>query len=167
MEHQLIESTRTEAMSDREQPKYEIVEYKGKPARRYFSDPEGLLRNENGQVLKRHSQSAPIIDADLQRAYQPARSQAYRDKAEAGMKAAAEGLSPNQVTAPTDAWGFIIERQSELAMSPESGHASTQAAKLVGRSVGALQERTAQVPMVNVQVNIVSDLADSEWQEDE
>ena len=63
--------------------------------------------------------------------------------AASGMQRAVEANSEYTPMSDFEAWGVIIEKQSELSMAVDMGHASTQAAKLVGHAAGMLaSERT-------------------------
>ncbi len=151
---------------------YELVTLgDGTEARQYA---DGSIRVPNGhggwQYAKRPPQAAPLITTETASAMAVRRHEVARDRASEGLIRGVESGLSLQVAGAEDAWGYVIEKQTELATSPEEGHASTQAAKLVGTATGMMGDR-ASAPTIAIQVNISDDIAarylgDDEWTEE-
>ena len=133
----------------------DIVLEDGTPARKYS---DGSIRRPDGAFLRRPPQAAPIITSDNASSLAQRRHQLARERAAEGLQRAVEHGMSIQVAGAEDAWGHVIEKQTELAISPEEGHASTQAAKLVGTATGMMADRVA-APAVAIQVNISDEIA--------
>ncbi len=91
---------------------------------------------------------------------QHARKQQAQAEAEEGLLRAAKSLSPLSPKLPAQAWGFIIEKQAELAMSPDV-KGSVSAAELVGKATDYLGGKDKAG--TQVQVNVVHMDAET-WQ---
>ena len=86
---------------------------------------------------------------------QAERKRLAQAEAEAGLMRAAASLSPLSPKLPAEAWGFVVEKQAEAAMSPEMSH-SVRAAEFVGRATDFLQADkagTVQALQVNVHLD--------------
>ena len=158
---------------------YELVTLDdGTEARQY---EDGSVRVPNGhggwQYAKRPPQAAPLITSMTApsmalRKHEKAqrRDEVAKDKAADGLQRAVDKGMSLQTASAEDAWGYVIEKQTELATSPEEGHASTQAAKLVGTATGMMGDR-ASAPTVNILINISDDIAatylndDVDWED--
>jgi len=104
---------------------------------------------------------------------------AIHDKAvESARLGLLRGVAATQlVDDPHIAWSHVIEAQTELAMTPDMGHASTGAAKLVGQATQMLDKQEVSVGKVEVNVlsldaareiiGILGNVVDAEWKEDE
>ena len=148
---------------------YELVTLDDGTEARQYAD--GSLRSSKGAYLRRPPGAAAVITSETAGPMAQRRHQLARERAAEGLvRGVQDGLSI-QVAGAEDAWGYVIEKQTELATSPEEGHASTQAAKLVGTATGMMGDR-ASAPTVAIQVNISDDIAarylgEDEWTEDE
>ena len=127
----------------------------GTEARQY---EDGSLRDSMGAYLRRPPQAADLITTESAPGMLLRRDQIAKDKAADGLQRAVDKGLSLQTASVEDAWGYVIEKQTELATSPEEGHASTQAAKLVGTASGMLGSK-AGAPSIAIQVNISDDIA--------
>lgn len=87
---------------------YEIIEYKGQPARKY---PDGSIRNERGHWLEAHPEGHTITQADA--------SQLNRKRYEDAQRAIQERIlaqmqtfAPDPVHTPTEAYAEIVTKQA-------------------------------------------------------
>jgi len=132
----------------------------GTPARRY---EDGSVRVPNGkggwQFAKRPPYAAPLITRDTASAMAKRRHELARERACEGLMRAVEDGMSIQVAGAEDAWGYVIEKQTELAISPEEGRASTGAAKLVGTAAGMTGDGEKQI-IVAIQVNVSDEIAE-------
>jgi len=139
----------------------------GTPARQY---DDGSVRVPNGhggwQWAKRPPYAAPIITKDTASALASRRYELARERAREGLQRAVEGGLSLQVAGAEHAWGYVIEKQTELAITPEEGRASTGAAKLVGVATGMTGGEKA-VPVVAVQVNVSEAIAERYLSDDD
>lgn len=105
--------------------KYELIEYKGRPARQY---PNGVIRSERGAILHMPSNVAKAI----QRAEQ-----------DIARVAAVEGM--NEATGKDDYFESIKElfrRRTEVAMNDKT-RAGNEALRIVLQHTGLGQERVS------------------------
>ena len=66
-------------------------------------------------------------------------SEMHALRAEKYRRAAAAGLARvHPSNTPMAAWGYIVERQSQLATTIDKGRSSTEAARFVGQAIGVL-----------------------------
>jgi len=163
-------------------PKWEAIEYKGQPARRY---PDGSIRNDKGHLMARHplaySSARKAIDKKakangqdvsnlslgkamnvIKKDIQTERKRVYREAAAyATLREVAAG-SPNEIQTPPEAWGEIVAGQAGKAM----GDFDTNAAKFVGKALDAMPEAAGKSrPVTNIdkqQVNIQFDSSTAE-----
>ena len=150
---------------------YELVTLDdGTEARRY---EHGLcVPNGRGgwQFAERPKGAAEVFNSETGSSNALRRHELAREEAAAGLQRGVDEGMSLQTASAENAWGHVIEAQTELAIAPEKGHASTQAAKLVGTATGMMGDR-ASAPTVAIQVNISDDIAarylgdDDEWQE--
>ena len=120
------------------------------------------------QFAERPKGAAPLITKETGSPLALRRHELAREEAAEGLTRAVDKGMSIQVAGAEEAWGHVIEKQTELAISPEEGHASTQAAKLVGTATGMMGDR-ASAPTVAIQVNISDDIAArylGEWDEE-
>ncbi|MGH2620955.1 MAG: hypothetical protein ACRDHG_10365 [Anaerolineales bacterium] len=97
--------------------------------------------------------------AALKASKQAHRVELARLEAERGLMRAAESDRPGSGKLPAEAWGLVVERQADLALS--GGGDSTKAARFVGETVGLVHPREgAGVQAVQLNVTIAADLAD-------
>lgn len=81
-----------------------------------------------------------------------------REKAAQGLRTAIEAEFGVEGLTPEDAWGAVISAQAILSTRIEEGHASTQAAKLVGGASGMMStDRTTIQDQRKQTVVIVGD----------
>jgi len=137
----------------------EIVLDDGRQARRY---EDGSIRVPNGhggwQFAVRPPYAAAEITKETASGMATRRHQLAQDRAAEGLQRAVENGMSISVAGAEDAWGRVIEKQTELAISPEEGRASTQAAKLVGVATGMTGDKKS-VPVVAIQVNVSESIA--------
>ena len=116
--------------------------------------PNGAMQDvRTGRIVK-----APPPDQRITKDTAPAlarrRWELARQSAEAGMLRAAKSLSPSPVENGPEAWGFIVERQTEHAASPDAGAASVRAAEFVGRATHMLEGKQAAAAPAAVNVAV-------------
>ena len=96
------------------------------------------LGRQPGSLVKLHPGMTPIANREHALALVEAKREKAILAATDGMQRAIEANTEYSPRTEFDAWGVVIEKQTELAIEPEMGHASTQAAKLVGHAAGML-----------------------------
>jgi len=137
----------------------EIALEDGTPARRY---EDGSVRVPNGhggwQFAKRPPYSAPLITKETASTMVSRRHEIAEGRAREGLQRAVEAGLSLQLAGAEEAWGYVIEKQTELAISPEEGRASTMAAKLVGSATGMTGDKQPQT-VVAIQVNVSDAIA--------
>jgi hypothetical protein len=114
------------------------------------------LSPKQAQALKRRKNGHAIgaALADVRQGKQTERKRLAQFEAEAGLLRAGLSLSPLSPKLPAEAWGFIVERQAEAAMSPEMSH-SVRAAEFVGRATDYLhQDKSGSVQALQVNVHL-------------
>lgn len=102
-------------------------------------------RNARGQLSGQQSPefgTHTITQADASQ-LQARRHEIAREKAAEGMLRAIRSTEPEPCAEPTDAWGVVVEKQTELAASADTY--STQAAKFVGDAAGMLAPKQAAI----------------------
>jgi len=138
----------------------EILLEDGTPARRYEDGSERVPNGHGGwQWAKRPPYAAPLITKESASAMATRRHELARERACEGLQRAVEDGMSLQVAGAEDAWGYVIEKQTELAISPEEGRASTGAAKLVGAATGMTGDSERKT-IVAIQVNISDEIAE-------
>lgn len=98
----------TPLKTDEIKPKYEVIEYEGKPARLY---PDGAIRNERGHWLAAHPAGHTITQADAREL----RDKGYRMAQEAIREAVMreiEGIADIPVNTPESAYAFVVGKQT-------------------------------------------------------
>src|SRR3990172_4772025 len=90
----------------------------------------------------------------LKKEKQTERKRLAQVEAEAGLLRAGMSLSPLSPKLPAEAWGFIVEKQAEAAMSPDLGH-SVRAAEFVGRATEYLAVEKAGTHIDRMQVIVL------------
>ena len=92
-----------------------------------------LKANGQGETKALENLTSGVASHIIRRGNETVRKQAAQAEAEAGLLRAGMSLSPLSPKLPAEAWGFIVEKQAEAAMSPDLGH-SVRAAEFVGRA---------------------------------
>lgn len=130
---------------------YEIIEFNGKPARKY---PDGAIRNEKGQLMQfpPSLEGKNIQNSEQASALAKRRKQLYLEAIEQGLQDAAPGYGT-----PHEAVRHIIKKRAQVAMSDE-GRAGNDAARLVLEAADALQDKKQE----NVQVQRMEYTIDEE-----
>ena len=108
----------------------DVREYEGSKARRNMA---------TGQLLPYIGSGADPVQMAKRK------HELATEAASAGMLAAVESLSPDYVPGSGElgAWAVVVGKQTELALSPDAGHASTKAAEFIGRAADLLPDRRA------------------------
>ena len=136
------ENTETTAIAE-ETPKYEIIEFKGQPARLYHKD--GSIRDEKGHVLKKPDYIMKYsITSELSKEYRSRRKELMLQAVEDGV------IKATKAADPYAAMSRIIQRRAEVAMK-DDGRAGNEAAKIVMEALDAYQDKKSE--NVNVQRN--------------
>jgi len=120
-------------------PKYEVIEYKGNPARLY---PDGSIRNNSGHWLAVHPAGASITRENA-RELQASGVMKKR----AVMMAAANREVPPELIAEFGAYAHVAERAQTLqriASSPEAGKAAVMAHDALIRDTGMSEKQQEQ-----------------------
>ena len=126
-----------------------IREYEGSKARRNMA---------TGQLLPYIGSGAdPVLMAKR-------KHELAIEAAATGMLKAVEAMSPDFVPGSGElgAWSIVVGKQTELALSPDAGHASTKAAEFIGRAADLLPDRRAVASLpdgVAMQLNLTDDAA--------
>ena len=120
-------------------PKYEVIEYKGNPARLY---PDGSIRNNNGHWLAVHPGAVSITSENAREMQASAVAQKR-----AVMMAAANREVPPELIAEFGAYAHVAERAQTLqriATSPEAGKAAVMAHDALVRDTGMSEKQQEQ-----------------------
>lgn len=102
---------------------------------------------------------APIRDSQTARTLAERRWDKYRKSATAGMVAAAVSTGAS-LSSPLAAYGAIVERQTELALSPDL-RGSTAAASFVAKAIDAMPRRDANAAPAQGGARFTLDLDDA------
>ena len=120
-------------------------------AKRYPKHAKAILQGNGGHGL---GKAFGTIGADVASGNETIRKQAAQAEAEAGLLRAGMSLSPLSPKLPAEAWGFIVEKQAEAAMSPDLVH-SVRAAEFVGRATEYMQAEKAGTHIERMQVIVM------------
>ena len=96
------------------------------------------IRGEDGKWLPGSKPAGMIRDPSQASAMAAKRWEAYREAAAAGVARA------TRRDTPVAGWGYIVEKQAELASDPTRGRGSTEAARFVGSALGLMGEGRRQ-----------------------
>ena len=113
----------------------DIAEYSD-GAKRYVSG--NSLGKQPGALAELHPGMTPITNSEHSQALHARKRELAMLSASEGMTRAVQANSEYRPRTEFEAWGVVVEKQTELAITPDMGHASTQAAKLVGQAAGML-----------------------------
>lgn len=102
-----------------------------------------------------------IQSADQAVAMNQRKQEKWLEEAQAGMLRQAQktGKAPYG-SGPSEAWGAVVEGQTDLALTPTRGRASTTAARFVGEAVGVMTRGGNDVQATQVNVVIGQELID-------
>lgn len=111
---------------------------------------DNLITLKNGAVYDRSvgkiAHGAQISTAHAS-AMATTRWEAYR-------QAAAEGaMKATRRDTPVKAWGYIVERQAELAVDIDKGRSSTEAARFVRDGLGLTPQADQQQPAIRIEIS--------------
>src|SRR3989304_7537319 len=113
-----------------------------------------LKANGQGETKALENLTSGVASHIIRRGNETVRKQAAQAEAEAGLLRAGMSLSPLSPKLPAEAWGFIVEKQAEAAMSPELGH-SMGAAGFGGRAHTYLAVEKAGTHIDRMQVIVL------------
>ena len=94
-----------------------------------------LADPETGRIVANPGGGKSAITPANTSEFAKLRAERYRQAAVAGMRRAASASGAGTSGA---AWGYIVEKQSELATMIDKGRSSTEAARFVGSAIGVL-----------------------------
>ena len=139
---------------------YPLETPEGKRYRLLPSDKGNELREYQATgVIYDYTEKKPVkgltLDSETARRLQGRKQELAIEAASAGMLAAVESLSPDYVpgSGGLGAWAVIVGKQTELAMSPDAGNASTRAAEFVGKAADLLMDRRQGVQATDAHGN--------------
>jgi len=117
-----------------------------------YEYPDGSIRNASGSYAVAPSWSAKPFTSEVATRLNDERWERYREAAAQGaMESTGSSTDEGAIRA-------ITRRQTDLAQDIDKGHASVQAARLVGQWAGWIQDRATQVQAVQINVSVGSDL---------
>jgi len=145
-------------------PKYEVIEYEGRPARLYA---DGSLRNERGQLLAPAPNAAPPITTATARDMVRIRKER---KHAVVQKAANEAVQSGHLRGQYGDMAFMAEvtqAQMTIATTPDAGKAATIAAEwLVNHSgMGEKQAEDEDRPIHQVAQRAADIVLESIWRD--
>lgn len=110
-----------------------------------YKDAEGVLswRFSNGQLARRHPKAPALWNSETGTQANNGRHQRVLAAREQALISAAQEVNPTVATV-SDAAAIITAAQTQLATSPDMGHASTQAAKYVDKTLNLVEERAKE-----------------------
>ena len=113
-----------------------------------YEYPDGSIRNANGSYALSPPWKSPSFNTELATKYNEERWERYREAAAKGARESTGSMTDE------GAIQTITKRQTDLAQDIDKGHASVQAARLVGQWAGWLQDRQASAGLVQQIVSL-------------